>query len=185
MSVESRMGSDNTKHKVFLSFYHKDQDYKENFERKFGNAFINKSVKKDEISPDLSTEYIKRLIQEDKITGTSVIVVLIGPKTYCRKHVDWEISAALNRKVGGYSGLMGILLPEYPLAYKNEYSSEDIPSRLADNVKSGYAKLYTWEWVCASEQRIRSKIDEAFQSKNINSNKINNSRVQFSHNRCE
>jgi len=185
MSLENGMGSDNTKHKVFLSFYHKDQNYKDDFERKFGHVFINKSVKKGEINPDLSTEYIKRLIQEDKITGTSVIVVLIGPKTYCRKHVDWEISAALNKKVGGYSGLIGILLPEYPLAYKNEYSNEDIPPRLADNVKSGYAKIYPWDWVCANEQRIRSKIEEAFHSKNINSGKINNSREQFSYNRCE
>lgn len=38
-------GSFNTRHKVFISYYHEDdQKYKDNFEKLFKDIFINKSV---------------------------------------------------------------------------------------------------------------------------------------------
>ncbi|MBE5090631.1 hypothetical protein CON43_01175 [Bacillus cereus] len=175
-----------TKHKTFISYYHRDdQYYKNEFEKLFGHLFINKSVLDGEINTDLSTNYIKRLIQTGYITDTSVLIVLIGPNTHCRKHVDWEISAALNKKIGGYSGLIGILLPEFPLTQEGKYFYKDIPPRLADNVKSGYATIYTWDWICASETRIQQAVDEAFENRKSKSNKINNSFKQFQRNRCE
>ena len=173
------------RHKVFISYYHKDQYYKDEFESSFDNIFINKSVGDGEINTDVSTEYIKRLIQENYISDSSVIVILIGPKTHCRKHVDWEISAGLSKKVGGYSGLIGILLPNFPFTPEGKYHYKDIPLRLADNVKSDFAKVYSWDWVCDNEQRIGQAIDEAFQRKNDSSHNINNSREQFLYNRCE
>jgi len=176
----------NTRHKTFISYYHKDdQYYKDQFEKLFGHLFINKSVSDGEIDTDLSTNYIKRLIQKGYITDTSVLVVLVGPNTHCRKHVDWEISAALNKKVGGYSGLIGILLPEFPLDKEGKYFYKDIPPRLADNVESGYATIYTWDWVCAEESRIKQAVDKAFKNRISNSGRINNSLKQFQYNRCE
>jgi hypothetical protein len=173
------------RHKIFISYYHKDQYYKDLFEKLFDDIFINKSVGLGEINNDVSTEYIKKLIQKDFISDSSVIVVLIGQKTYCRKHVDWEISAGLSKKVGGYSGLIGILLPDFPLTAEGKYQYEDIPPRMADNVKTSYAKVYSWVWVCDNQQRIKQAIDEAFHRKNNTSLTINNSREQYSYNRCE
>src|SRR2546426_3884279 len=64
-------------------------------------------------------------IRDYKVTGVQTcalpILVLVGPKTKCRKHVDWEISAGLNKKVGGYSGLLGVLLPGFPLLPVDQY----------------------------------------------------------------
>jgi hypothetical protein len=114
-----------------------------------------------------------------------VVVVLVGPKTYCRKHVDWEISAGLNKKVGGYSGLLGILLPEFPLTDDNEYYYDDLPARLADNAKSGYARIYTWNYLCVSEDRVRDAIETAFQEKDEKSHLIQNARKQLQRNLCE
>ena len=173
------------RHKVFISYYHKDQYYKDIFENCFNDIFINKSVGDGEINTDVSTDYIKRLIQENYISDSSVIVVLIGRKPYCRKHVDWDISAKKKKKVGGYSGLIGILLPDFPFTPEGKYHFENIPPRLADNVRSDYAKVYSWNWVCSNQQRIRQAIDEAFQIKNDSPNKIDNSRDQFLYNRCE
>jgi len=176
----------NTRHKVFISYYHKDDQYhRDSFETLFGHLFTDKSVKPGDIDSDDSDEYIKRLIQENYIEDTSVLVVLVGPKTYCRKHVDWEISAALNKKVGGYSGLLGILLPEFQLTPDGEYNYDDIPLRLADNVKAGYAKVYLWNWVCADESSIKTAVEEAFQARIDKADKIDNSREQFKYNRCE
>jgi hypothetical protein len=171
-------------HSVFLSYFHEDDQYdKDRFEELFGHLFINESVQSDDINTDVSTEYIKRLIQEDYISDSSVVLVLVGVNTWKRKHVDWEISAGLNKKVEGYSGLLGILLPDFPLSSDGKYSYDDIPPRLADNVKSKYAKIYTWDWVCADESRIKSAIDSAFDSRVSEKDKIDNSRPQFINNR--
>lgn len=174
-----------TKHKVFVSYYHKDDQYYRNeFERRFSHLFISKSVEPGDIDSDLSGEYIKRLIQEDYLTDSSVVLVLVGPKTYCRKHVDWEISAGLNKKVGGYSGLLGILLPEFPLSADNKYNYSDIPPRLANNVKSEYAEIYTWDYACSNDATIKSVIQTAFDNRVSKADKIDNSSVQYSRDIC-
>ncbi len=170
----------NEKHKVFVSFYHKDdQGYKDAFEKAFGHLFINKSVQEGDINTDVSTEYIKRLIQSsDYLRDASVTIVLCGLNTKKRKHVDWEISGALDKKLSGYSGLIGILLPEISLSSEGNYSYSDIPSRLADNVKTKYAKIYTWNWLCSDSNRVKEAIDDAFNQR-TNDNLIDNSRTQM------
>lgn len=170
-----------TRHKVFTSYYHKDdQWYKNKFIELFGHLFIDKSVGDGEISTDVSTEYIKRLIQDDDyLADASVAVVLCGPNTKYRKHVDWEIYGALSKKLDGYSGLVGILLPEFPLSASNTYNYSDLPERLADNVKTDFAKIYTWNYLNSST--VTDIIEEAFQQR-TKSNLIDNSRKQMPYN---
>jgi hypothetical protein len=169
-------------HKVFLSFYNEDKWYKDRFENIFKDVFINKSVMQGEIDTDNNTYYIKRLIQQKYIEDSSVLVVLVGPKTYCRKHVDWEISAALNYKIGGYSGLLGLCLPNHSDYCKDTCTEKNIPPRLVDNLKSKYAKFYDWT---EDSGLIKRLIEEAFQGRVNNSEKIDNSRVQYKKNLCD
>jgi hypothetical protein len=116
------------KRKVFVSYYHADdQAYRDAFEKAFGHIFISKSVQPENIKTDLSTDYIKSLIHDGYISDCTVLIVLIGPNTYGRKHVDWEVSGALNYKVGdGYAGLFGILLPTFQLQPENRYNYADM-----------------------------------------------------------
>lgn len=174
------------RHKTFISYYHKaDQAYRDDFEKKFGHLFISKSVQPGDISTDVSSEYIKRLILEGYITDASVLIVLVGSRTLCRKHVDWEISAALNKKVGGYSGLIGILLPDIPLLANGSFQYETVPARLADNAYSGYADIYTWDWITSSAENVRNAIHKAFETRITHATKIDNSRDQLGRNLCE
>lgn len=184
----ARLGlqSVDVRHKTFVSYYHyADQIYRDAFERAFGHLFISKSVQPGDISTDVSTEYIKRLILEGYITDASVLVVLVGSKTWCRKHVDWEISAGLNKKVGGYSGLLGILLPTFPIQPGDRYNYDDLPARLADNAKSRYADIYTWNWITSSEQNVKSAIQTAFDARVSRAAQIDNNRVQLGRNLCD
>lgn len=168
--------SDQTKHKVFISYYHRDDEYyKHLFEGAFSHIFVNKSVQPGDIATNNSDEYIKRLIQEDYISDASVVIVLVGPNTKSRKHVDWEISAGLNKKVNGYSGLVGILLPNFRLQPDGKYLYADIPPRLADNIKSGYADMYGWDYACTHMKEI---VGEAFDKRVSLVHKIHNSRIQ-------
>lgn len=171
-----------TKHKLFISYYHDDDEYyRARFEKLFGNLFINKSVRPGDIQTDTSTDYIKRLIQEDYITDASVLVVLVGPNTYKRKHVDWEISAALNKKVGGYSGLMGLCLPNHPNFVTQGYTPAFVPQRLVDNLVTGYANLYNW---IEDAEAIKIRIDIAFEAREKKQDKIDNSHKQLTYNQA-
>ncbi|MHA1428593.1 MAG: TIR domain-containing protein [Candidatus Helarchaeota archaeon] len=171
------------KHRVFISYYHHDDEYYRNrFEDLFGHLFINTSVKPGDIDTDLSTEYIKRLIQQGYISGSSVVLVLVGPKTYCRKHVDWEISAGLNKKVGGYSGLLGLCLPNHPNYNNDKYNPNIVPARLVDNLKTEYANFYDWT---ENESNIKKWIGAAFNQRITDKDRIDNSRLQMQRNTCE
>lgn len=165
-----------TKHKLFISYYHEDENYRSKFEELFGDLFINTSVKYGEINDSLSTEYIKRLIREKHISNSTVIVVLTGSKTYCRKHVDWEIYAGLYKN----AGLIGLVLPSHKDYNNNTWTTGYYPLRLEDNLKSGFAKLYNWT---SNRQVMLNIIENAFN--NRNSNLKDNSRIQMKYNRCE
>ena len=113
------------------------------------------------------------------MSDSSVVVVLVGPNTRKRKHVDWEIYAGLRSSINGNSGLLGILLPEFPLTIDNKYSYDDLPRRLADNVKSGYAKIYTWEVAIRYFDTI---IETAFDDRITRKSYIDNSAPQMQRN---
>lgn len=168
------------KHKVFTSFYHRDdQMYKDYIDRNFGSRIINKSVMDGEYDPDDKDLYIKRLIREDKVSDSSIVVVLVGPNTRKRKHVDWEMYAGLSARVNGNSGLIGVLLPKFPLSANNEYQYANLPGRLADNVRSGYADVYTWDCFVNNFDSI---IEQAFNNRVSRRSKVDNSRAQMQRN---
>lgn len=174
-------GYSQARHKVFISFYHHDdQQYKNYIDRYLSGNIINKSVMPGEYDPDDSDEYIKRLIREDKISDSSVIVVLVGNNTKNRKHVDWEIYAGLRASINGSAGLIGIFLPTVKKADNGEYYYDDMPARLADNIKSGYATFCDWNYALNNFDKL---IEEAFQSRITKKQLIDNSRPQMKYNR--
>ena len=143
---------DNTgKHKIFVSFHHEDQEYSNSFYQLYGYDFISMSVDFGDIEPENDEEYIKRLIQQEHIVNSSVVFALYGANTYKRKHVDWEISGALNEKVGGHKGLVVLLLPSFPASPYNSLGQYDLSliskylhPRTATHLQNGYADLYYW-----------------------------------------
>lgn len=149
------------KRNVFVSYYHHDdQAKKEEFDNLCKDFIINQSVMIDEIDEDNSAHYINRLINEEHMKDTTVLVVLLGRNTKYRKHVDWEISGALNLKVGDrYAGLLGILLPSHPDYGSLYYNQDNYSKRFYENLKSGYADLIDW-----TEDRkwLQDAIDSAF-----------------------
>lgn len=170
--------------KSFVSFFHKDDEsFRIKFENLFDDLLISKSVNDGDIDSSNSDNYIKQLIQNDCLSDTTVLVVLIGPKTKCRKHVDWEISGALNYKVGdSYSGLLGLKLPTHPDYGTGKATYNLLPARFADNFKSGYAIIRDW-----TEDRIKlqSYIEIAHFNRKNKSDKKDNSRIQMQNNICE
>lgn len=163
-----------TKRKTFLSYYHKDdQVYKQYFENLFGDLIVNKSVQEGDINSENRDDYIKKLIQDGYLSDTTVLVVLLGKNTRHRKHVDWEISGALNYKVGDhYAGILGVVLPTHP-DYgkpKSQINGENYPVRFWENYQSGYAVMVNW-----TENRyiMQKMIEEAFRRREMTDKRRN------------
>ncbi|SRR5260221_136230 len=172
------------KRKVFISYYHHDdQTDKESFEKITTDLFTNKSVQNNDIDSDNSDEYIKQLIQKEYINDITVLIVLLGIKTKCRKHVDWEISAALNRKVGDrYAGLIGILLPTHPDYNTGSFYHSNLPARISENAKSGYTKIYNWT---TDRIQIQNWVEDAFSRRTEDEKIVSNSIIQMKSNTCD
>ena len=136
-------------HKVFMSYYHElDQRFKDRFIRILSDRILDKSVNTgDIIESGLPLDEIRRRIRDDYIAESTVTIVLIGPCTWQRKHVDWEIAASLSdTDRSDRCGLLGILLPNHSEFQKRERNPRLIPPRLADNVKGDnpFARLHDW-----------------------------------------
>ena len=190
--------NDILKHKVFLSFHHQDEAYRQQFESQFSNEFnsifVNRSVQDGDIDPNNQTDTIRQKIRDNFISNSTVTIVLIGSDTWKRKHVDWEIGYSLTQtSQNTRSSLIGILLPSYaPLreyfSHKNctqartenggIYTPCNIPPRLCDNIQRGYAKIYSYP---SSARELKQWIHEAFQRRNSGLNC--NSRDYFANNR--
>ena len=149
-----------------------------------GSVIVDKSVKDRDIDDrNIKTATIRQKIREKNIADASVTIVLIGPCTWQRKHVDWEIGSSLRKtKKNSRCGLLGILLPNHPDYGKQGFNPRLIPPRLADNCqrKDPYAIIYDLPRNQV-ESRARSWIDQAFERRNraLPTNK----RKQFARNR--
>jgi hypothetical protein len=173
-----------TQRKTFISYYHyEDQDYKEKFKNLFGDLITHKSVEDGDIDSDNSDGYIKQLIQKGYLSDTTVLVVLIGPNTKHRKHIDWEISGALNYKVGDkYSGILGLKLPSHSDYATGHHHYDLLPDRVSDNLKSDYAIIRDW-----TDDRVKMQeyIELAFERRYTHSDNIDNTKKQMTENTNE
>ncbi|MFA4849622.1 MAG: TIR domain-containing protein [Methanoregula sp.] len=156
-----------TRHKVFVSFHHdNDQEYRNQFEKICSDVIVSRSVEEGDIDPNANTEYIRQKIRDEYLRDSTVTVVLIGKQSWQRKHVDWEIYSSLrNTQYNPRSGLLGILLPTYPRNDMSHYNSHTIPPRLSDNLQKRndgnepFASIRNWS---TNPNDIQQWIHEAF-----------------------
>ena len=155
--------------KVFISYHVEDRDQVKQFADSMGIVIVDKSVKDSDIDDrNIKTATIRQKIREDFISDASVTIVLIGPCTWQRKHVDWEIGSSLRQtKNNSRCGLLGILLPNHPDYGKQGYNPQLIPPRLADNCqrKDPYAIIYDLPRNQV-KSKVRSWINQAFERRN-------------------
>ena len=137
------------RHKVFISYDHEiDEEWETRFVRMIGERTIDKSTYVGEFvdthSPTANTLHH---IGEEYILEATVAVGLVGPRTWQRKVVDWEIGAALrDTAMNPECGLIGILLPTHPNFGTATYNPRLILPRLADNCigDSPFGTIVSW-----------------------------------------
>ena len=142
------MASTTPKHKVFISFHEQDIKYKEDFVLMMGKRIVDRSVDTGNIDDSgLKTATIRQKIRDEYIRDATVTIILIGRRTWQRKHVDWEIGSSIRKtKKNPRCGLLGIVLPNHPAHGKREVDPHLMPPRLADNCAKddSYAVIYDW-----------------------------------------
>ncbi len=156
----------------------------EKFVSQMGEHIVDRSVKVNSIDDrNIKTETVRQKIRDENLRDSTVTVVLIGPCTWQRKHVDWEIGSSLrDTKKNPRSGLLGILLPNHPNYKRKTHNPRLLPPRLADNLngEDPYAVAYRWPTTWAPV-RIRGWIHRAFARRK--GTPPNNGRQPFKRNR--
>ena len=157
----------NRRHNVFISHHDADRNYKRRFVQMMGDLIVNKSVDEDDIDDsNLATETVRQEIREVFIRQASVTIVLIGPCTWQRMHVDWEINASIREtEFSRRCGLLGIWLPNHPDYQRDRYNQRLVPARVFDNAGGDdpYALLHDWpEQRSGRRDTVFEWIDEAF-----------------------
>ena len=156
----------------------------EKFSRQMGEHIVDRSVKVGKIDDtNLKTETVRQKIRDDNLRDSTVTIVLIGPCTWQRKHVDWEIGSSLrDTKKNPRSGLLGIILPHHPSYKRKNINPRLLPPRLADNLDGDdtFAVVYKWP-ITWAPVRIRGWIHRAFTRRK--GAPPNNGRLPFKQNR--
>jgi hypothetical protein len=144
------------KHKVFISYHHgSDQRYYDAFSSTFHDTYeaIYDNSLERRIDSD-NVDYVRQRIRSDFITGSSCTIVLVGKDTWGRKYVDWEIDATLDL----HHGLLGVQLPT---ASSSAQNTVIVPSRLYDNINSGFALWLSWQQITASAAGLNAYVADA------------------------
>lgn len=173
------------RHKVFVSFHHEDEHYKDEFTTMMDGNIVDRSVGDGDIDNTIKTDTIRQRIRDDFIRDASVTVVLIGPRTWQRKHVDWEIGSSLrDTRRNDRCGLLGITLPNHT-CFNRAPNHRLIPPRLADNCEGSdpFARVYDWPGISGiyGSEIVRGWIHQAFLRRK--GTPPNNGRRQFAKNR--
>lgn len=187
------------RHRVFISYYHHDdQRYKDylikmqefNIETmQMQSIFEDFSVHENEIDDTgLSSEQIRCIIRDEYIKDATVLILLCGENTKKRKHIDWELHAAMydslaNRQMGiivinlptTKQGIRASSEEEKPLLsdFGQWYSIENraefevqypyMPSRIIDNfVKGVPITVVEWSRIENHPTILKQLIDNAF-----------------------
>lgn len=187
------------RHKVFISYYHHDdQTYKDiliNMQELNPNTwqlqsiFEDCSVHENEIDDTgLTSEQIRCIIRDEYIKDATVLILLCGQNTRKRKHIDWEIHAAMyDSDKNPQMGILVINLPtinqsvrastneEKPLLSDNghwfslktrqefEQYYPYMPSRIIDNfIKDVPITVVEWNRVQGDSQILKQLIDNAY-----------------------
>lgn len=188
------------RHKVFISYYHNDdQIYKNEIlsQNDLYNLFDDYSVHENEIDDyGMTDEQIRREIRDNYIKNATVLILLCGKNTQKRKHIDWEIHAAMyNSEENAQMGILVINLPT--ISQKNRATGKDeeniiapysnwvpaskelgevlndypyIPDRINENLVRDNVNItiVNWDNISSKPENFRQLIDNAFQRRKTN-----------------
>lgn len=142
-----------TKHKVFISYHHaNDQWYKNELEKMNDvfDIFVNRSVSLGDIDEEEEPQKIREIIRDEYLRDTSALILLVGTETKNRKHVDWELYSSMRDSPrNGKSGIFIINLPST--------GTNNIRASHGENEKNEFHPNIT-EWITINDRTTYKEI---------------------------
>lgn len=177
--------------RIFISYHHRNEDYlKEKLLRinRQNNIFVDCSVSTGDVDENLDPQAIRQTIRRNYLSGSTVVLLLVGRETKYRKHVDWEVySSMYNGTNFGRSGVVVLHAPDCESAYftapfdevkqemyphvsnwtsinnREEYQRRypHLPDRIIDNLIKANSNVSVSNWSSVEEnpERLRLLID--------------------------
>jgi hypothetical protein len=145
-----------SKPNLYVSYHHRgDQKYYDQFAAKFAPAYQLYSDTSPERAADSDDAASLTFEIADVLARASCTIVLVGAETWIRKHVDWEIHAALENR----QPIIGVQLPS--LTMPNYGGNFLVPDRLFDNIDSKYAIWANWLHITLNPAAFNTWLEEA------------------------
>lgn len=126
-----------TKHKVFISYHHANDQWAKNSLLEFNkehDIFIDGSVDTGDIDENLPAETIRQKIRDEYLKDSTVTILLVGTETKNRKHIDWELySSMYDGKINKKSGILVIQLPSTDPRYSRAAHGDEEKNNIYDS----------------------------------------------------
>lgn len=165
------------RHKCFLSYHHEDYLAVRRFLDSFHGCFIHRGIAMPEdVIGSNDPDYVMRCVRTLYLRDSTVTIVLVGPCTWSRRFIDWEVQASLRRSQDGPppNGLLAIQL--WP-------DCRRLPERVLLNVDSGYARF--WQYP-QTDLALEHMVEEAHVARTTIPHLLDNPRDRYHNNRqCE
>ena len=176
------MAYQETKRRVFISYYKEDKTEVEEFIDYFANGqgiftpYALGVSDNDDFIDSTNTDYVMTQIRKKYLKDTTVTIVLVGNCTHSRRYVDWEIKSSLTQGEYSPNGLMGIILPSKG---KDAY----LPPRLEANWTKDHVNCYARYWVYpSSPKELGDFIEDAYSARTTRAHLINNPQNMMKYN---
>ena len=178
-------------HNVFISYHHEKDQWAKNAlvnMNELHGIYAERSVRDGEISDQLPTETIRKMIRDNWLRKSTVTILLVGEETRFRKFVDWELKTSMiDGAVNKRSGILVIMLPStggtsfhapfkqekeqiysdctnwFSLKNRSDYVDRYpmLPERVYDNLVADevYFSVTTWNRIERSPANLRLLIE--------------------------
>ena len=167
------------RHKVFISYYHNDdQKYKNELLslNKSYNFFDDYSVNENDIDDtNKSSEQIRQIIRDEYIKDATVLILLCGANTRKRKHIDWEIHAAMYNT--DKNPKLGILIINLPTIKQAQRAGSGEDKALLSNNFESWTSVGTREELKQKFQYMPDRIITNFNKNDVKISVVNWSRI--------
>ncbi|MGL5268806.1 MAG: TIR domain-containing protein [Spiroplasma sp.] len=156
---------------IFISYYYNEaREYIEKIKKFLETEFNDINIIYERVNyklEGLDDKAITKIIRENYLRISNLVIILLSKNAWKRKHIDWELSASLRHtKSNSKKPVIAILTPDYGTKFLPQTDKTSI--RMIRNVENNYIETIFWNNFF-NVNNVKEIIDKARE----NSKKIN------------
>jgi hypothetical protein len=130
--------------KIFISYVRNDSEkYINKIKKKLIDMQFDPITEMVNLAKKYDDQGIRTIIRDKYMKDCDYVLVLLSENSWKRKHIDWEISAALrDSEFNPRKAVVTVFMPSYGEMFIRNNSKT--PQRLIGNIKRGYIQTVTY-----------------------------------------